>query len=254
MIRRVVVTRPGGLYAGGSQLTNLLVARGYEAFELPLLESVAVPLTEQDVKAIHEVCARSSGVWLAFLSPTSVLMWRDLVSRGTISSEIMGQVHIAAQGAGTAEVCHKCFGRYPDFVPSVFLAEQFAAEFCRVLKPEEGVILPQAAGGRDVFAPIVRAAGVTTCSVTTYRLVPHVPDNRTLELYRSFVNDETAIIFMSPSAVQAAVAALGADMGTDKLVSIGPVTSQALRTAGFLVWREADEHSQAGVVAVLGRP
>jgi len=158
---------------------------------------------------------------------------------------------VAAQGSGTADALVECFGRRPNFVPSVFVAEEFARELALRLTKEQMVIVPQSADGRDVFAPTLLTLGRQAIGIKTYRLGPEPITAETLAAYRRFVNPEAAIIFMSPSAAAAAASAIGLTLGTDKVVSVGPITSQALKKAGFPVWREAQEHSEEGVLAAL---
>jgi uroporphyrinogen-III synthase len=148
----------------------------------------------------------------------------------------------------------ECFGRAPDFIPTVFVAEEFAREFAGRLRSDQSVIVPQSADGRDLFAPTLGSLGFQAHGIETYQLKPEHITTEALATYRSFVDAETVVIFMSPSAVRAAVGVFGASLGTDKVVSVGPITSQALKSAGLPVWQEAREHSETGVVAVLQGP
>lgn len=254
MIRRVVVTRPVGPYGGGRKLASRLSESGLEVFELPLLRCLPTPLSAQDQQSLVGRFAQVADTWLAFLSPTAVWVWRELVGENDSLEKFTTEVHIAVQGSGTAEALRECFGRKPDFIPSVFVAEEFAKEFAARLKRGQQVFVLQSADGRDVFAPTLRSLGFAASGIATYGLSPVPLAEDCLSAYRSFVNDQTAVLFMSPSAVRAAAVALGSTLGTDKVVSVGPITSQALKTAGFPVWREAQEHSEAGVVDVLRQP
>lgn len=251
VIHRVVLTRPAGPYEGGRTLAQRLTAQGYEVLEFPLLRCVPVALSAHDREQLEAACARLRGVWLAFLSPTAVAVWRELVEPGSILAEATSRIAIAVQGVGTAQALRELFCRQPDFVPSVFVAEEFAKELAGRLSRGETVIVPQSADGRDVFAPTLTELGHRAFAVATYRLEPEPASAQLLERYRVFVDSSTAVVFMSPSAVRAAAAVLGASLGTNKVLSIGPITSQAIRTAGFPLWREAREHSEDGVVASL---
>jgi uroporphyrinogen-III synthase len=254
MIRRVVVTRPVGPYAGGRKLASRLAESGCEVFELPLLRCVPVPLSEQDLQRLTDSFDKREDTWLAFLSPTAVWVWRELVGANALLEQLTAEVCVAVQGSGTAEALRECFDRKPDFIPSIFIAEEFAKELSARLKTGQQVLVLQSADGRDVFAPTLASLGFKASSIITYSLHAMPLAQETLSAYRNFVNDQTAVLFMSPSAVRAAAKALGGALGTDKVVSVGPITSQALKTAGFPVWREAQEHSEAGVVDVLQRP
>lgn len=251
MIRRVVITRPSGPYAGGRKLALKLEALGCDVFEFPLLRCVSIPLSSRSQEIIEALSTKASQVWLAFLSPSAVWVWRELARQHESVLALMREAHVAVQGSGTADALKECFGRSPNFVPSVFVAEEFAREFAAILTAERTVIVPQSADGRDVFAPTLAARGLQAFSIETYRLEAQQVAPETLRAYRGFINSEAAIVFMSPSAVAAAVSTIGSSLGTNNVVSVGPITSQALRKAGFPVWREAQEHSEAGVLAVL---
>jgi uroporphyrinogen-III synthase len=158
---------------------------------------------------------------------------------------------IAVQGVGTADACRECFGRSPDFIPSVFVAEEFAKEFAQVLKVGERVLVPQSAEGRDLLAPTLASKGFGASSLILYKLEQRSAPHDLLEQYRSLQDSETYVVFMSPSAVRATVEAVGPTLESKKLLSVGPLTSQAIRKAGFTVWREAIEHSEDGVLREL---
>ena len=251
MIRRVVVTRPTGPYAGGRKLALKLAALSYEVFELPLLRCVSIPLSIESQEIIQAASGRGKQLWFAFLSPTAVWVWKELVEHHRGLSELTRDALVAVQGSGTADALVECFGRSPNFMPSVFVAEEFARELAARLTKEQLVIAPQSAEGRDVFVPTLLARGWQAVGIKTYRLGPEPIAAETLAAYRSFVRPDTAIVFMSPSAVGAAASAIGPTLGTDNVISVGPITSQALRKAGFPVWREAREHSEDGVLAAL---
>jgi len=251
MIRRVVVTRPSGPYSGGPKLAAKLIAQGFEALELPLLRCVSMPLSDQGERMVLELLASASKAWLAFLSPTAVSVWRDLVADKPDLKAATSKAMIAVQGSGTAEALGECLGRRPDFTPTVFVAEEFAREFSRILSKEQPVVVPQSADGRDLFAPMLVSLGFQARSIDIYKLEREKLSEQSLKTYRCFVDQETAIVFMSPSAVRAAVANFGLALGTDKIVSVGPITTQALKKEGYPVWREASEHSEDGVVRIL---
>jgi uroporphyrinogen-III synthase len=251
MNRRVVVTRPVGAFLGGRTLTVSLEERRYQVFELPLLRSVSLPLSEEGRGKVIAASAAVSDFWLVFLSPTAVWVWRELVGDDAALLSATARASIAVQGSGTANAVRECFARKVDFVPTVFVAQEFAREFAQRVPKVARVVVLQSADGRDVFAPTLVTLGFSALSINTYQLQPEPVVAETLDKYREFVSDETVVIFMSPSAVRVAACVLGPALGTDKVLSVGPITSQALRVAGFPVWREALEHSEAGVLASL---
>jgi uroporphyrinogen-III synthase len=158
---------------------------------------------------------------------------------------------IAVQGVGTADACRDCFGRTPDFIPSVFVAEEFAKDFAQILKSDQRILVPQSEQGRDLFAPTLASKGYRASSFSLYKLEPTRAPQKILDEYCSLEDTETYVIFMSPSAVRATVELVGPTLKFKKLLSVGPLTSQAIRKAGLSVWREAIEHSEDGVLREL---
>lgn len=251
MKKRVVITRPSGPYAGTQRLSNKLQAQGFEPFELPVLACVPIALTQQVRVMLEEQTARAESVWLAFLSPTAVWIWKELSNTEPALERLADRGHLAVQGNGTAEACQECFGRRPEFIPSVFVAEEFAKEISHVLSPGHTVLVPQSADGRDLLAPTLVRKGFQAQSFNLYRLEAVPPADKTMHEYLALGDSETYVVFMSPSAVRATVAAVGPTLSGKKIVSVGPITSQAIRQSGLPVWREASEHSEEGVLAVL---
>ena len=250
-VKRAVITRPLGPYSGLKSSAAKLEAAGIEAFELPLLKCVPISLSAEDRESISQSLHKDAGGWLAFLSPTAVSVWSNLISSDSALASATQRAKIAVQGNGTAKAVSECLNRVPDFTPSVFVVEDFAREFVQELSPNRPVIVPQSADGRDLLAPTLRAEGFSARGIDIYKLVTNSINEESLDSYRRFVKEGAAIVFMSPSAVTAAARVLGGDLGTDKVVSIGPITTEAIRQAGLTVWREAQEHSEDGVLKVL---
>jgi uroporphyrinogen-III synthase len=246
----VVITRPAGPYAGADKLARALREAGFEPFELPVLECRAVPLS-QETRALLQELSGVEQVWLAFLSPSAVWVWSALASADPGIAKLTDKAHIAVQGSGTAAACRECFDRSAEFIPSVFVAEEFAKEFSLVVKQSQRVLVPQSADGRDLLAPMLRQRGVKAHSFSLYRLERSQPSMELMRQYEQLPDGDTTVIFMSPSAVRAAVELLGPSLATKRVISVGPITSQAVRESGLVVWQEAQEHSEAGVVRAL---
>ena len=251
MINRVVITRPSGPYTGAKRFAKKLIAAGFDCLELPVLACKSIALTDPLRHQIKASLSDQKRLWLGFVSPTSVWVWDQIISEDAELAEATGRALLGAQGGGTAAAILECFGRKPDFIPAVFVAEEFAREFAAVLKAGDRLFVPQSADGRDVLAPTLVAMGKDVLSINTYQLEAVALTPEEIEAYRRFVTPNTAILFMSPSAVQATLAGVGGVLGSDKVVSIGPITSQAILSAGLHLWRQAQDYSEDGVLAVL---
>lgn len=249
MRKTVVITRPEGPYAGAQKLARKLQARGFEPFELPILTCEPIEPPGESLRLIQTTIAHGTS-WVAFLSPTAVYAFKAVMERHFPDVQLAKRVALAAQGTGTAQALQECFGKAPEFIPSVFVAEEFAREFAERIGNEQ-VLVPQSADGRDVLVPSLVKLGKRAASFHLYCLRRKEVQPEIRRAFSALDNDTTFVVFMSPSAVQAAVEEVGADLKSKRVISVGPITSNALRKAGLSVWREAGEHSEDGVLAAL---
>lgn len=250
MISTVVITRPSGPYAGAEKLSRKIAERGLKPFEFPVLACEALELGAQDRSYIAEVLA-TKGSWIAFLSPTAVYVFADMIAREFPEDVILPNGLIAAQGTGTAAAVSECFKSSADFIPSVFVAEEFAKEFAPKLRGDQLVLVPQSAEGRDLFAPTLRTLGKRARSFSLYGLKASPVAVEQREALKAMSGEDTVVVFMSPSAVRAAVQAASDALVGKRILSVGPITTQAIRKAGLSLWREAREHSEEGVLEAL---
>lgn len=256
---KVILTRPSGPYPGSERLAAKLKELGFQTLELPLLRCVKRVLSAEELVELREFLLNPASErkrWLVLLSPNAVWVLREILRSKEGDPATMpldSSILIAAQGSGTALAIRECFGREPDFVPSVFVAEEFVREFSDILRGSERILVPQSADGRDIFAPTLKGRGYDARGVSIYSIERATLSSEEVSRYREFVDPRSVIVFMSPSAARAAREELGEQLGTARILSVGPITSQTLRRLGYPVWREAVGHSEEGVIEGLGR-
>ena len=102
--------------------------------------------------------------------------------------------------------------------------------------------------GHKVLPEALRERGAKVDVVALYETVAEDPDPAAIEAAR----DADYVTFTSSSTVRNLVAAVGDRFpGRARVVSIGPVTSEAAREAGLDVDVEADRHDPEGLVEAL---
>ena len=113
------------------------------------------------------------------------------------------------------------------------------------------MLLPRAELARDTLPDGLREAGALVDVVTAYSThLPDAVDAAILQQVRT--GDIDAITFASPSTVRNFTTLLGGPLSEKvSVVSIGPITSAALRECGWPVSVEATEYSIDGVVRAL---
>jgi uroporphyrinogen-III synthase len=114
------------------------------------------------------------------------------------------------------------------------------------------MLYPTAAGARRELTDGLAALGATVVRIDAYDSV--ATDEDVAEV-RAALRDGrvNAVTFTASSAVTAWVAAMSPLHGVADVVSIGPVTTQAARTAGMRVAAEAMPSTLDGLVAAVVR-
>ena len=198
--------------ASAGPLAEALAAEGFEVETCPL---VAVePLPGPPVRAAEYD-------WVLFTSRNAV---EPLLERldGALP-------RVAAVGPGTAEALRD-HGIEPALVAVVSTQEGLAAELPR---PAGRVLFAGAEGARDA---LVRELGAD-----------FVPLYRTVSLRPERFPAADLVVLVSFSVARS-FAALGLDL---PCVSVGPVTSAAVRSLGLRVAAEAETHDRNGLVQAV---
>jgi uroporphyrinogen III methyltransferase / synthase len=239
--KKVVVTRAR---AQASELSRQLDALGAEPIELPAIR--IEPRIDSDevrraILAIHTyalVCLTSSnGV---------ALLFEAMAEQGR-DARALANASVAAIGAGT-EAALAAHGVIADIVPDRFVAEELVEELAKLELAGKPVLIARAAEAREVLPDALRNQGAEVDVVALYETVAEEPDPEALER----ASDADFITFTSSSTVRKFMEASpnGIPEGA-RVVSIGPVTSDAVREAGLRVDIEAERHDIGGLVEAL---
>jgi uroporphyrinogen III methyltransferase/synthase len=156
-----------------------------------------------------------------------------------------GAIRIAAIGPGTAAALRE-HGLTADIVPERFVAEGLVEALAEV--PVSHALVARAAVARDVLPDALRARGAEVDVMDLYETVAEPLSER----QRDAVARADYVTFTSSSTVQFFFEAMaGGVPDRTRLVSIGPVTSDALRERGREPDVEAARHDIDGLVAAL---
>jgi uroporphyrinogen III methyltransferase/synthase len=244
--KRIVVTRASA-QAGG--LRARLAELGAEVLDVPALR--IEPLDPAPLRDALERVAEYR--WLVLTSQNAVaILWDALRERGR-DARALAQLRVACVGRSTADAL-LAHGIAADVMPPRFVAEGVLEEMMKRDDVRGARVLYVAAeGARDVLPNGLAELGCTVDLVRAYR---SVSDGEGADQLRDALQDGAVDLatFASASAVRGYVEAVGADLALRApAVSIGPVTSAALREVGIDVVAEAKEASIDGLVeAVVG--
>jgi uroporphyrinogen-III synthase len=220
----VIITRPK---AAAQALGQALGKLGARVVYTPLIQIVP-PLSWRTADAairhlndFDAIAFASQNAVDSFFTRAQRILGKNPVAPGLV----------AAVGPATANALVQHGWR------ATVIAEQRRAEgLARALKlPRHArILIPRALKGRPALISLLKESGLKPVPIVVYRTVT---DKRGTRVLRVSIDSADAICFASGSAVQAAVSALGRAQFKRALkschpVALGPVTAQALTTAG----------------------
>jgi len=239
--RRVVVTRAG---AQASGLSKTLRNLGAEVIELPAIRIEPLIETEEVHKAISSL---NDYAFVCLTSPNGVRLLFEAMQANGCDARALADTTVAAIGPGTARALAER-GIVADIVPERFVAEALVEALAGVEVEGRRVLVARAAEGRDVLPDALRKRGAKVDVVALYETVREEPDPEQIEAAQS----ADYVTFTSSSTVTNLTEALGDRFPTNaRVVSIGPVTSEAARASGLRVDVEAERHDIDGLLAAL---
>jgi uroporphyrinogen III methyltransferase / synthase len=238
---RVVVTRAR---AQASGLAATLQALGAEVVELPAIRIVP----RLDSAAVRDaIGAIHSYALVCLTSPNGVRLLFDALRAAGLDARALANATVAAIGSGTASTLADQ-GVRADVVPERSIAESLVESLAAFDIAKRPVLVARAAEARDVLPDALRERGAEVDVVGLYETVAEDPDPDAVQAARS----ADYLTFTSSSTVRNLTQALGDDLPESaRVVSIGPVTSEAARAAGLEVHVEARRHDPEGLVEAL---
>ena len=233
--RRVVVTRPR---TQAGELARCLEDAGAEVVLFP---TIAIGPPTNPAALERAVDTAGSHDWLVFTSVNGVRTFFEVMDRlGRDLRELAG-VQIAAIGPETAAELGRRMLR-PAVVPEEFRAEGLLAALGETAIRGKRILLPRAAGARDILPATLAARGAVVEEVQAYRAV--VPDDLDVESMRAALREGSidALTFTSSSTVANFLRLVGPEVieaivrtGRPVIACIGPVTAETARQAGLAV-------------------
>jgi uroporphyrinogen III methyltransferase/synthase len=259
--RTVAVTRAR---AQASSLARTLGGLGARVIQAPVIRIEPLPAQPLDPSPYDLVC---------LTSPNGVAALFERLAAGGRDARALAGVRVAAIGPGTAAALAER-GIVADVVPERFLAEGLVQALAQV--PVRRALVARASEARGVLPEALRERGAEVDVLALYDTVveplsaPVLAQARGAD-YITFTSSSTVRFFMEAAGAAAAAgrgAAAGdgqlsdeaAKLRTDqgarlsahtRIVSIGPVTSEALNAYGLSPHVEASRHDIEGLIEAL---
>ncbi|MCY3919285.1 MAG: uroporphyrinogen-III C-methyltransferase [Chloroflexi bacterium] len=245
--KRVLVTRTR---AQASTLSRALREAGAEPIEFPAIE--IVPCDPAPAVAAAGRLSDGRYDWAVFTSANGVAAFRRALEAAGLDARAFGGVRLAAIGPATAEALD-ALGLRADVVPDRFVAEALADALEPRIAAGERVLLPRAAGSRDVLPSRLRAAGAEVEDLPVYESRrPAEPDPAVVA--RIEAGEIDIATFTASSTVRGCLDLLGgrAELLREVTIAcIGPITARTATEAGLRVDVVAREHTIPGLMAAL---
>jgi uroporphyrinogen III methyltransferase/synthase len=230
---RIAVTRAR---AQASGLAARLRALGAEVIEAPAIRIVPRDGEAPDLRRYDLIC---------LTSPNGVRLLFRRLAQGARDARAFASARVAAIGPGTAAALAE-HGITADVVPERFVAEGLIEALDGV--PVQRALIARAAEARDVLPEALRERGAEVDVLALYETVAEDLREEDLDAiagadYVTFTSSSTVRFFFERAGERLPCHA--------RLVSIGPVTSEALRARGREPNVEAARHDIDGVLEAL---
>jgi uroporphyrinogen III methyltransferase/synthase len=229
----VAVTRARSQASG---LAAKLRALGAAVIEAPAIRIVPLDGPAPELHRYDLLCLTSrNGVTCLF----------ERLSAAGRDARALSGVRVAAIGPGTAAALRE-HGVIADIVPERFVAEGLVEALADV--PVARVLVARASEARDVLPGALRDRGFEVDVLPLYETVAEPLSAAQLDAlsaadYITFTSSSTVRFLLEAAGERAAAGA--------RLLSIGPITSEALRRHGLKPDAEADRHDIDGLVEAL---
>ncbi|MBT3199141.1 MAG: uroporphyrinogen-III C-methyltransferase [Phycisphaerales bacterium] len=245
--KKIVVTR-ARLQA--SRVTAQLEALGAEVIELP---AIRIEAPDDSAPLDQAVSAIQAYDWIIFTSANGVDAFFGAMERAGLDARALAGVKVCVIGPGTAAKLAQ-FGLRKDAQPKAYKASEITETLAKIddLNGKK-ILCPRADIAPKELIHDLEARGAEATDIAAYRTVGETPGQELLDdLFADRGPDW--ITFTSSSTVTNFVNAVGLDRlqaSNAKLASIGPVTSNTIRSFDLTADIEAESHTIPGLIDAL---
>ncbi len=247
--KTVLVTRPSEL---SGRLVGALTGAGAEVLESPMLQTRQIT----DDAVLSEAVANIDRYdWVVLTSVNGVDAMAEQLRAAGMDARALGGVKLAAIGPATARRLGRLF-LTPDLVPDRYLSANLGRSLVERGVAGTRILFIRSSDANDKLPRILERAGARCDDLVGYRTqaASGLPDALAARLADGSVD---WITFTSPSTFSNLKSLMDQRQMTwhksVRLASIGPVTSSAIRDAGFEPTIEADEHTTDGLALAVIR-
>ena len=244
--KKILITRPKG---EDTRFSQILEEYGAACAELPAIAIKPLSDYSQLDAAIKDI---SGFQWLIFSSRNGVRFFKQRLDCLNQNPETLKKIKIAAIGPRTTSALEN-LGLRVLLQPDKFCQEGLLKSFGKLKLKSQNILIINALEARDVLAKGLEKMGAKVTVAPAYQTVARAQEHKST---RKILKDTDIITFTSSLAVKNFLAgfnkhSLKARFKNTLIASIGPITSRAIRTAGFKVNIEAKEYTLEGLTKAI---
>jgi uroporphyrinogen III methyltransferase/synthase len=245
--KNIVVTRDE---RGNAEFADKIISRGGNPIEFTTIKIKPLTNTNKFLKAIVKLTEFD---WIIFTSSNGVEIFFDFLRSLGKDARVFGSSKIAVIGSETAETLSR-FGIKAEFVPTVFTSKELGkqlAEFANLHSKKVFLLRSQIAS--DELIEWLENAGAKIENVPVYRI--ETAKGKCEPLIKNIKAGEIDwLVFASSSSVRVFFEQIQVKIvntSKTKVASIGPVTSEQLKSLGIKVNIEVSEHTIDGLLDAI---
>ena len=221
-----------------AKLGEMLAEKGADVLYVPTINIVPIEPNHRLEDAIEHI---DGYFCVIFTSVNGASIFFDKLFAGGRDARSLYGVKVLPIGAATADFI-KSRGIIPDFVPETFTSEGIIKVLGRMETHGRRYLLPRAEQARDVIGKYISDHGGVCDMIPVYRTT--LPDNASLP-----VEKPDMVTFTSASTAENFIALFGPKtLESATVVSIGPITTEALKRHHVRVDITASRHDVEGLV------
>jgi len=245
--KKIVLTRD---ILGNVRFAEKIIRQGGRPVLFPTIK--IVPLTEKS-DFVRMLAKIKQYDWVVFTSQNGVNIFFNLLERLSKDARVFASAKIAAIGTETANALARS-GIRADLVPDVFTGRELAAQLIAYtdIRGKKILLLRSRSASKDLPEMLTENQAIVD-DVAVYDATPANPPTSRLK-QKLAAGDIDWLTFASPSAARAFFELIEPHLvrkaGTS-VASIGPVTSEQLKSLGLTVDVEAAEHTIDGLICAM---
>ncbi len=245
--KNIVVTRDT---IGNVDFAAKVISRCGNPLKFPTIKIKSLTETNEFLRMLAKITEYD---WIIFTSANGVRIFFEALQNLDKDARVFGSAKIAAIGDGTAAKLSE-FGIKADFVPSVFTGKELGKQLIAFtnLRSKKVLLLRSKIASKELIE-LLDKAGAEVQDVAVYTAVEE--KSKCTWLIEEISNGRIDwLTFASPSSVNGFFEQVSSDVvnsGKVKVASIGPVTSERLKTLGVRIDVTAEDHTLDGLLDAI---